>query len=95
MTKIKVKKIIWDDWNREHIKKHNVTQSEVETVARNFITHARAKEGRYSLFGRSGTRMLTIIIRREEPGEYYVVSARDSAKKERQNVYKKENKKTS
>ena len=30
MTKIAIEQLIWDEWNREHIKKHNVTQQEVE-----------------------------------------------------------------
>jgi len=37
MTRIIVKKLLWDDWNREHIKKHNVTVKEIEIAAKNII----------------------------------------------------------
>ena len=30
--KYKKPPLIWDDWNREHIKKHSVTVAEVEEV---------------------------------------------------------------
>ena len=90
MTRIVIKELVWDAYNIEHIKKHNVTVQEVEIVAQNLIAHEKAKEGRYSVFGRVGSRLLTIIVRRERNGVYYLVTARDSAKKERKNVYEKE-----
>lgn len=90
MTRIIIKKLIWDAYNIEHIKKHNVTILEIETIARNLIAHERAKEGRYAVFGRVGSRILTIIIRRERQSVYYLVTARDSAKRERKKVYEKE-----
>lgn len=92
MTRIVIKKIIWDEWNTQHIQNHNVLIEEVESVAQKFITHKKAKKGRYALFGRVGARMITIIVRRESLGVYYPVTARDSAKKERRHVYEKEKK---
>lgn len=83
MTRIIVKKLIWDEVNVEHIKKHDVTVEEVEFICRQLIVHKRAKNGRYSLFGRVGGRILTVIVKREEPTIYYPVTARDAAKKER------------
>ena len=34
MTRIIVKELIWDSINREHIKKHNVTVTEVEEAGK-------------------------------------------------------------
>ncbi|MBI3289964.1 BrnT family toxin [Candidatus Microgenomates bacterium] len=76
----------------EHIKKHRVTVAEVEEVAKNIITHQRAKQGRYSIISRVGTRILTVIVNRRNTGNYYPVTARDAAKKERKKVYEKEKK---
>lgn len=90
MTRIVVKQLVWDDWNSDHIKKHQVSVEEVEVVARNLITHEAAKHGRYAVFGRVGMRILTLVIRREKPTVYYVVTARDAARKERKKVYEKE-----
>lgn len=76
----------------EHIKKHSVSEKEVTEVAQDIITHERTKQGRYLIIGRTGTRILTVIIDRKKTGIYYLVTARDAAKKERKKVYEKEKK---
>lgn len=93
MTRIVIKEIIWDKWNTSHIDKHNVTVEDVELAAKNIIAHEKAKNKRYAVFSRVGKRILTLIIRREKQSIYYLVTARDAAKKERRIVYEKENKK--
>lgn len=90
MTRIVIKKLSWDEYNKEHIKKHNVSVIEAEYVAKHLIAHKKAKKGRYLLFGRAGSRIITVVVRREKANIYYPVSARDSAKKERRQVYEKE-----
>lgn len=90
MTRIVVKKLIWDERNTEHIKKHNVTVGQVENLAKNAFIHERAKLGRYLIIGRVGSRILTLIVTRKGVGIYYPVTARDSAKKERRKLYEKE-----
>ena len=92
MTRIIIKKLIWDEYNIEHIKKHNVTIKEVEQISKGFLAHKKAKEGRYSIFGRSSARILTVIMSRRATGVYYPITARDAAKKERKRVYEKEKK---
>lgn len=92
MTRIIVKILIWDNWNLEHIQKHNVTKEEVEG-AKEIIYHRRTYDGKYLATGRSGDRLVTIILRRKNAGEYYEVTARDASKKERVKIYEKENKK--
>ena len=90
MTRIRVKTIIWDDWNREHIKKHSVSISEAEGVGRKIIYHRKTDKNRYLAVGRSGNRIITLIIRRLEPTTYFLTTARDASKKERKIVYEKE-----
>lgn len=90
MTRIAVKNLIWNTWNKEHIKKHNVTLEEAETAAKNLIVHKRGYKGRYVLTGRTGTRILSIIVVREKAKKYLVVTARDADKNERRSVYAKE-----
>lgn len=92
MTRIIVKRLVWDERNTEHIKKHNVSVLEVEETVRNAITHQKAKQGRYLIMGRVGSRILSVVITRKEVGIYYPVTARDAAKKERIKVYEKEKK---
>ena len=90
MTRIVVKKLIWDKWNIEHIKKHNVSKEEAEETAKNMIAHEHTKQGRYLIVGRVGLRILTLIVNRKGTGIYYPVTVRDAAKKERRKVYEKE-----
>ena len=95
MTGIKIKEIVWDDWNKEHIKKHDLTVEEVECAVSNFLGHKNGNKGRYILIGRSGKRLLSIIIKRIDKCVYYIVTARDSDKKERRIAYGKEKPKNS
>lgn len=90
MTSIKVKTIIWDRWNTDHIKKHRVLIREVEEAGQNIIYHRKSEKNRFLAVGRSGTRMLTLIIRRLESTKYFLVTARDASKKERNIVYEKD-----
>lgn len=89
MTRIVIKKLIWDEYNTEHIKKHNVTVSEVEDLVKSAFIHEKAKQGRYLMIGRVGSRILTVVITRKGVGIYRPVTARDSAKKERRKLYEK------
>lgn len=90
MTRIIVRELIWDGWNLRHINKHNVTKEEVEIVGENFTYHQKGKKDRYLVVGRSGSRIITIVIKRQAKGAYYLVTARDSDKKERRKLYEKE-----
>ncbi|KKU95178.1 hypothetical protein A3A64_03360 [Candidatus Gottesmanbacteria bacterium RIFCSPLOWO2_01_FULL_48_11] len=90
MTRIVVRKIVWDAFNAEHIKKHRVNQEEVAIVVGSPIYHNRAHSGRYLLVGRTAKRIIAVVIRREKTGVYYIVTARDADKKERRRVYEKE-----
>lgn len=90
MTRIKIRELIWDKYNVEHIKKHNVTVKEAEGAVKNYIAHKRGKKGRYIAVGRSGTKLISLVVKRVSSGVYYPVSVRDSSKKERREIYEKE-----
>ncbi len=90
MTRIVVRYLIFDEHNLEHIKKHKVTREEIEQVGKNFLYHRRTHTGRYLAVSRVGTRIITIVIRRESVNRYYLVTARDASKKERKDLYEKE-----
>lgn len=92
MTRIVIRKLIFDRYNLEHIKKHNVAREEIEQVGQNFLYHRKTHTGRYLAVGRVGSRIITLVIRRESQEKYYVVTARDASKKERKDVYEKESK---
>lgn len=91
MTRIKVKTLIWDEYNLEHIKKHRVEVEEAIETGKNLVYHRRTYKGRFLAVGRSGKRIITLILNRKDIGKYYLVTARDSDKKERKKLHEKEN----
>lgn len=93
MTRIKVKEVIFDEWNITHIRKHKIKVEEVIEAGKNLIYHRRTYEDRYLAIGRSGKQLITLILNRKKSGSYYLVTARNSSKKERDTVYEKESKK--
>lgn len=83
-------RLVWDEWNREHIKKHVITVSEVEEAYELCDLVAKGKRGRTEIISkiRNG-RMITVFLSFERQAGPYVVSARDSSKKERSIYYEK------
>lgn len=80
--------LIWDAWNREHIKKHGVTVGEVEEVYASPLLAFEAKHGRTEIISKvSNGRMLSILLSYEKQDGPYVVSARDASAKERKIIY--------
>lgn len=78
------KKLIWDNWNTAHIKKHNVSIEEVEQVFSTYSLQRQTYANRLIIFGETKKgRKLTIIITFTRFKEPYVVSARDMGRKER------------
>lgn len=92
MTRIVIRKIVLDDWNKEHIKKHKLSQREVIKAGESIIYHKKSYQGRYLVIGRSGSRLIAIVLKRLDLGMYYLITARDASKKERQRVYENEKK---
>ena len=82
---IVVTQLLWDDWNVEHIDRHNVTTREVEqSLADPDAVFLRAKQGRIMVLGRAGKRLISTVMNEQaEASIYYVITARDMAKRER------------
>lgn len=95
MTRIRVQSLIWSVWTAEHIKKHALIPDEVREAISKFLAHKQGYKGRYIVIGRSGRRIVSVIIKRESSGTYRVITARDADAKERRLLYEKERKKNS
>lgn len=81
---IKIKQLIWDDWNVGHINKHKVSVDEVKEVCRSTTKALKAYRGRLIVLGKTKKgRLLTVVLAPEARGKRYVVTARDMSKKER------------
>lgn len=83
-----MKKLIWDEWNINHIKKHNVTVEEVEEIYNNWIFVHYSYLGRKEYFGITNKgRKLLIVVSNKGIKKPYVVSTRDASRKERREYY--------
>jgi uncharacterized DUF497 family protein len=82
---ITISKLIWDDWNIEHIAHHEVTTEEVEaSLADTNAIYLKAKRGRVMVLGRTGSRLVTTVMNQQKnPQEFYIITSRDMSKKER------------
>lgn len=82
--------LIWDSWNKNHIKKHKVTVKEIEEVYYSKTVENQSYLGRMILIGQTKKgRLLLIVISFAKQKEAYIVSARDAGKKERKYYYEK------
>ncbi|MBI3559864.1 hypothetical protein HY087_01920 [Candidatus Gottesmanbacteria bacterium] len=80
--------LVWDAWNREHIKKHSLTIAEAEEAYTHSLASFTAKAGRTGIIAKiKNGRMIVIFLSFERQKGPYVVSARDANVKERSIVY--------
>ena len=85
-----IKNLIWDEWNIEHIARHNVKPEEVEQVCEDKHLVRRGRKGTYTVTGQTQNgRYLTIILAPRGAGSFYPISSRDSDNKERKLLKKK------
>ncbi|MBU0578776.1 BrnT family toxin [Patescibacteria group bacterium] len=74
----------------EHIKKHKVEIKEIEESLKDeFVVFIIGHTKRIMSLGRFGKRLITVVLQKQENSIYYVVTARDMAKKERL-IYRQE-----
>lgn len=79
-----IRKLVWDEWNIDHIARHNVEPEEVEQACMSKNLFTKARSGLYRLIGQSDDgRYLTILLAPRLSDSFYPVTARDSDKKER------------
>jgi uncharacterized DUF497 family protein len=81
-----VHRLVWDDWNRDHIVKHGVTPAEAEEVVRKEAIFRESFKNRLMVTGlTTAGRMLTVIIGPvpHQLAVFYVFSARPASRRER------------
>jgi len=78
-----VKRLIWDDWNKNHIAKHGITINEIEVVCHGEHEARESYRKRFLLIGKTKRgRQLAIVLSPEDRdlkiygnGFYYVITA--------------------
>ncbi|MBU1970593.1 hypothetical protein KJ605_02345 [Patescibacteria group bacterium] len=76
--------LFWDDFSWSHISKHLVSIELVEEVLQDRQTKfVKAGSDRFFVLGRTGSCLLSIVLKKEDCGKYYVVTARSMSEPER------------
>jgi len=66
MDRVIVKKLVWDDWNTNHIRKHNIAPTEVEQSLQDpFAVFIKSHSGRAMSLGRSGKRLVATVLQKQ------------------------------
>ncbi len=79
-----IRRLIWDEWNIDHIAKHHAEPEEVEEVCKGRNVFNKWKNKTYRVIGQTGDgRYLTIFLAPGVRQSYYPVTARDSTEKEK------------
>ncbi len=79
--------LIWDDWNREHVARHNVRPSEVAEAVANAPRLTRARDDTYRIIGQTDAgRFLFVILAPRALDVYFPVTARDATPPERRSL---------
>jgi uncharacterized DUF497 family protein len=85
-----IRRLVWDDWNEEHVARHGIVPREVRAVClSNQSLGVRIRRGRYRIIGQTDEgRYLTVYLDVEdlEMASYYVVTARDATPSERRRL---------
>lgn len=79
MNEVRVRRLLWDDWNITHIARHDITRRDVQQVCQGEFIASETYKGRLRLVGptRAG-RMLAIILKPNGEGVYYCVTAHEA-----------------
>ena len=79
-----IKNLLWDDWNRAHIARHQVTQEEVEQICQGDYIFWETYDGRILIVGETKMgRLISVVVGDKGEGLYYPVTARPASRKER------------
>lgn len=81
---IRIRRLIWDEWNVEHISLHGIVPEDVEEVCHGDFLARQTYQRRLIVVGINKVgKLISVILAPWEEGTYYVVTARTASKKER------------
>ena len=84
------KRLIWNASNREHVARHGVRESDVESLLAKRTFVRRGRKGYHLYYGTdAGGRYLLVVLDMVAPRVYYVVTARPMTETERRYYLKK------
>lgn len=86
MENRRIASLVWDDWNRAHLQKHGITQSEAEAVVLGDPYVRESYKGRLLATGPNESGRILAVALGPVPGAdrvWYVFSARPASRAER------------
>lgn len=84
-----IRKLLWDEWNMEYIRKHGVSPREVEETLEEKIFISKGRNRTYSITGQTvGDRYLVIVLGIRGKGIFYPITAREADNKEKRRFKK-------
>ncbi len=84
-----IKQLVWDEWNINHIAKHDVDPEEAEEVCSSRNLFEKGRDGTYQIIGQTQNgRYLNIVVVPRKSG-LYPVTARNADNKEKSRFKKK------
>lgn len=91
---VKIRGLAWDDWNKRHIQKHQISFPEVEQACQNILTSFTGHQDRILISGKTrNNKIITIILAQKSPGVYYPATARSASRKERRYINERQKEK--
>ncbi|MHB8791970.1 MAG: BrnT family toxin [Thermoleophilia bacterium] len=88
-----INRLVWDAWNVEHIKRHNISPFDVEWVISSRDPKPLFQQGRggtIAVWGKDiDGRYLLVILANREAGSYYTVTARRMSESEKRLYHRK------
>jgi uncharacterized DUF497 family protein len=83
---VHIARLVWDEWNRDHIRKRAVSPEEAEEAITDTPLVRASYKGRLLFTEPTASgRMLTVAAGPvpDQPGAYYIFSARPASRRER------------
>ena len=81
---LRIRVLLFDEWNEEHIARHGIVPEEVEEVCGKRPFVSKTRQQRLRVIGQTEDgRYLTIILASRGQGVFYPITARDATQSER------------
>lgn len=84
---VRVRKLVWDDWNNAHIARRQITPEDIDWLLAGMQPRPRFDRGRsgtLAVWGKDKRdRYLLLILTERSPGIYYPVTARPMTNREK------------
>jgi len=84
ITFVIINAFIWDDFNIQHIAKHQISPNEVEEVLNRPYIITKEERKRHTIYGITlNNRMIIVVIESRDNDNYYPITAYDMSSRQK------------